>query len=69
VTKTIWEYRIQGWEPMSKLSPSLPDLLDSLGREGWELVHVSASLQTYIFKRPKDVENVRQISKEEMLKQ
>lgn len=47
-----WEYKIESlgdWDEDSALH-----YLNSYGAEGWELVHVSDSLRTYFFKRPKE---------------
>lgn len=49
----IWEYLVysaEEWEGETETQK----YLNECGLEGWELVHISASLRTYIFKRPKE---------------
>ncbi len=44
-----WEYLIESFDEWDE--SDVQELLNKLGQERWELVHVSTSLRTYFFKR------------------
>jgi hypothetical protein len=46
-----WEYLVYDHEEWIGES-DISNWLNDLGKQGWELVHVSNSLRTYFLKRP-----------------
>ncbi len=44
-----WEYLVESYESFDERS--IQSDLNRFGKEGWDLVSVSTSLRTYIFKR------------------
>ena len=55
--QVIWEYDVETFDEFLNERESR-DMLNEKGGYGWELVAVSPSLRTFIFKRVKN-ENIR----------
>ena len=48
-----WEYYVEKYDESPIDDDTFLPWLCDMGDEGWELIHVSHSLRTYIFKRPR----------------
>lgn len=49
-----WEYMVDSIVDVGEDNRLIQETLSEFGRRGWELIHVSQSLRTFIFKREEE---------------